>query len=179
MGRFSQGQLWNIFFHWTNNTKKSKKFKRVHWTVLYQFAVKNFQNINIYLFYVQKITNMLSSLLIQIMKWFKFEVVIWTVYSYFWFVKCMLLLFFITNCDIRRQFFLLEDKCKKPARCLFFPLFCWDRFTFFYDIRPKLSFWPYCLLWPVPYLFNHEAPCTCNATNGSPVERRLHNLKLI
>ena len=88
MDRFSQGQLWNIFFHWTTNTKKSKKFTRVHRTVLslvlYQFALKIFQNMNIYLFYVQKITNMLSSLLIQIMKWFtrKFEVVIWTVFFF-------------------------------------------------------------------------------------------------
>ena len=62
--------------------KRSKKFTRVYRTVLYKFALKNFQNMNIYLLYVQKITNMLSSLLIQIMnKGFKFEVVIRTVYN--------------------------------------------------------------------------------------------------
>ena len=67
----------------------------------------------------------------------------------------------------------LNNSAKKNRR------WCLDRFTFFCDIPPELSFWPYCLLWPVPYLFNHEAPCTWNATNGSHVERRLHNLKLI
>ena len=35
--------------------------------------------------------------------------------------------FFITNSDIRRQFFLLEDKCKKPARCLFFAVYVQER----------------------------------------------------
>ena len=66
----------------------------------YQFALENFQTMNIYLFYVQKITNMLSSVLIQIMNWYKFEELIWTVYSYFWFAKWTLLLFFLSQIAI-------------------------------------------------------------------------------
>ena len=48
----------------------------------------------------------------------------------------VIVFFFIANYDIRRQFFLLEDMCKKTVSCLFL---LWVDLT---SLRPKLLNWP-------------------------------------
>ena len=66
VGKF--GETRSTLEHIFSLNNQYEKIEKIHeGAVLYQFALKNFQNMNIYLFYVQKITSMLSSLLIQIM----------------------------------------------------------------------------------------------------------------